>query len=97
LTKAHANTGARAPEPSPINWVNVVTWTSVGILVGTEVLGATLAAAWAAGGLMELGPALQYALYAIALVLAVAVMVPFMKRAALVESLRGPQHDGEQP
>jgi hypothetical protein len=31
-----------------------VTWVSVGILVGTEVFGLALAAAWAIGGLPEL-------------------------------------------
>jgi hypothetical protein len=88
LREAHADAGARAPEQS-IHWPRVITWISLGILVGTEVVGVIFAAAWAVGGLMELGPTLQYALYAIALAASIAVMVPFMRQAARVERLRG--------
>ena len=95
MTNAHTNAGDTTPEQS-IHWPQVITWISVGILVGTEVLGATLAAAWAAGGLMELGPTLQYALYAAAVAAGVGVMVPFMKRAAQVERLRGDSEEAQQ-
>jgi hypothetical protein len=66
--------GVRKPG-SRINARNLIVWLSVGVLVGTEVLGATFAAAWAIGGLLELPSAFQIALYAVALVAAVAVMV----------------------
>jgi hypothetical protein len=95
LNQAHVKAGARAPD-TPINWRNVIVWLSVGILIGTEVFAAALAAAWAAGGLMELGPALQYGLYAVAFAAAAAIMIPFMRRAALVDPLRGSQGE-ERP
>ncbi|WP_046861657.1 hypothetical protein [Microvirga massiliensis] len=88
MKEAHADAGARASGQS-IHWPQVITWVSLGILVGTEVVGMIFAAAWAVGGLMELGPTLQYALYAVALASSVAVMVPFMRHAARVEPLRG--------
>jgi hypothetical protein len=69
---------------------------SVGILVGTEVFGVAFAAAWAAGGLLELGSTLQTALYAVAFAAAASVMVPFMRRAASVEPLRAAETE-EQP
>jgi hypothetical protein len=82
----HANAGAHAPKTT-ICWRNLMIWSSVGILVGTEVFGVALAAAWAAGGLLELGSTLQTALYGIASAGAASVMVPFMRRAATVEPL----------
>lgn len=95
MTHTHANAGDTTPGQS-IHWPQVITWISVGILVGTEVFGATLAAAWAAGGLMELGPTLQYALYAAAVAAGTAVMLPFMKRAAQVERLRSNSEEAQQ-
>ena len=70
-----------------IRWVQVVTWLSVGILVGTEIFGAAFAGAWAIAGLMELPAALTYALYGLFFVLAAYGMFAFMKYAARVESL----------
>jgi membrane protein implicated in regulation of membrane protease activity len=87
--------GVRKPG-SRINARNLIVWLSVGVLVGTEVLGATFAAAWAIGGLLELPSAFQIALYAVALVAAVAVMVPFMRRAAQVDPPFGQGSEGDQ-
>jgi hypothetical protein len=39
-----------------INWVHVSTLVAVAILVGTEVVGASWAAGWALGGLLQLDP-----------------------------------------
>ncbi|HYP58086.1 MAG TPA: hypothetical protein VEQ35_07350 [Beijerinckia sp.] len=37
-----------------INWIHVSTLVAVAILVGTEVVGASWAAGWALGGLLQL-------------------------------------------
>ena len=95
MTHAHANAGDTTPEQS-IHWPKVITWISVGILVGTEDFGAALAAAWAAGGLMELSPPFQYALYATAIAAGAAVMLPFMKRAAQIERLRNNSQEAQR-
>jgi hypothetical protein len=94
LSKVHANAGARAPGRA-INWRNLVVWASVGILVGTEVFGVAFAAAWAAGGLLELGSVLQTALYAVASLAAAGVMIPFMRQAASVDPLLASESEGQ--
>ncbi len=70
-----------------VNWRNMITWISVGILVGTEVFGALFAGAWALGGTLELPPTLQWIPYGLALAGSVAIMVPFLRRAASIDPL----------
>src|ERR1700730_16429162 len=43
-------------ETKKINWVHVSTLVAVAILVGTEMVGASWAAGWALGGLLQLDP-----------------------------------------
>ncbi len=38
----------------PINWLHLSTLVAVAILVGTEMVGASWAAGWALGGLLQL-------------------------------------------
>jgi len=66
----------------------IFTVISVAVLVGTEILGATLAAGWALGGLMELGPVLAYALMAIFGAAGLALLVMFVRSALRVEGAR---------
>ncbi|WP_424032015.1 hypothetical protein [Methylocella sp.] len=40
----------------PINWLHLSTLVAVAILVGTEMVGASWAAGWALGGLLQLDP-----------------------------------------
>ncbi|MEJ0094940.1 MAG: hypothetical protein WDN46_16390 [Methylocella sp.] len=40
----------------PINWLHLSTLIAVAILVGTEMVGASWAAGWALGGLLQLDP-----------------------------------------
>jgi hypothetical protein len=40
----------------PINWLNLSTLVAVAFLVGTELVGASWAAGWALGGLLQLDP-----------------------------------------
>jgi hypothetical protein len=63
----------------------IFTVISVAVLVGTEILGATLAAGWALAGLLELGPTLAYALMAIFGAGGAALLVMFVRSALRVE------------
>jgi hypothetical protein len=47
------------PRSGRINLVNLSTVIAVAILVGTELIGASWAAGWAIGGLMQLPPAIS--------------------------------------
>jgi hypothetical protein len=68
----------------------MLTYVSVLILVGTEVYGIALAAAWAVGGLFELGDTITNVLYAAAAVLATYSMYVFGRKAYGVDaSLEG--------
>jgi hypothetical protein len=58
---------------------------SVAVLVGTEIMGAALAAGWALAGLIELGPTLTYALMAIFAGGGIALLVMFVRSALRVE------------
>lgn len=44
------------PERKKINSLHLSTIIAVGVLVGTEVVGASWAAGWALGGLLQLDP-----------------------------------------
>jgi len=46
-------------KPTQINWLHLSTIVAVAILVGTEVVGASWAAGWALGGILQLDPAVS--------------------------------------
>jgi hypothetical protein len=75
------------PEPAARrrNWRNLLTVTSVTILVGTEVFGAALAAGWALAGLFELGRTIEYVFMAVFSLLALWAMVAFVRNALAIE------------
>lgn len=75
----------RDPTRGRTNWRNLLTVTSVTVLVGTEVLGASLAAGWAIAGLFELGTTLEYVFMAGFSLLGLWAMVAFVKSALAVE------------
>ncbi|MFI5013674.1 MAG: hypothetical protein ACHQAY_15140 [Hyphomicrobiales bacterium] len=58
---------------------------SVAVLVGTEIMGAALAAGWALAGLLELGPPFDYALMGLFAAGGVALLVMFVRSALRVE------------
>ncbi|SDR61938.1 hypothetical protein SAMN05444161_0190 [Rhizobiales bacterium GAS191] len=64
----------------------IFTVISVAVLVGTEIMGAALAAGWAIGGLSEFGPLFTYALMAIFAAGGIALLVMFVRSALRVES-----------
>ena len=63
----------------------IFTVISVTVLVGTEVLGAVLASAWALGGYFELGPIFTYVLMAVFGACGLALLVMFARSAIRVE------------
>ncbi len=73
----------------PINWRNALTLLSVAILVGTELLGAATAAAWAIGGLFQLGEILTRVLEAIFVIGALTGLTYFLRAALSHEPIRG--------
>jgi hypothetical protein len=46
-------------KPTKINWVHLSTIIAVAILVGTEMVGASWAAGWALGGILQLDPSIS--------------------------------------
>jgi hypothetical protein len=71
-----------------INTRNLVTLVSVGILVGTELVGVALAAGWAIAGLFGLDQHVGWALMALFGAMGAYGLYRFMKRAAQLEPIR---------
>lgn len=71
-----------------LNTRNLVTVISVGILVGTELIGVALAAGWAIAGLFGLGTHVSWALMAIFALAGAYGLFRFMKRAVELEPIR---------
>ena len=69
------------------NTRNLVTVVSLGILVGTELIGVALAAGWAIAGLLGLDRQVGWGLMAIFGVLGAYGLWKFMAKAVKVESL----------
>ena len=69
------------------NTRNLVTVVSLGILVGTELIGVALAAGWAIAGLLGLGQHVGWALMALFGLLGAYGLWKFMARAVKVEAL----------
>lgn len=80
---------AAAAPAKPINWLNVSTLVSVAILVGTELIGAGVAAGWAIGGLFALGETLSHLLQVVLVLCALVGLFYFLRAAAAHETLRG--------
>jgi len=74
---------------APINWTNAMTLASVGVLVGTELVGAGGAAGWAIGGLFQLGDTLTHGLEAVLILLALTGLYYFLRAALAHEPIRG--------
>ncbi|HUI21146.1 MAG TPA: hypothetical protein VLZ74_08885 [Methylocella sp.] len=65
-----------------INWLHVSTLTAVAILVGTEVVGASWAAGWALGGLLQLDPLISR-IFEVIFALSGFVLLYFFMRTAI--------------
>jgi hypothetical protein len=75
-------------EQKKINWVHVSTLTAVTILVGTEVVGASWAAGWALGGLLQLDPLISHIIEAVFALSGFALLYFFMRTAIRHEPIR---------
>ncbi len=73
-----------------LNSTNLITIISVTILVGTEILAAALAGAWAIGGLLELGTQVTRALVALGLLGGLWVVWKFARLAERNEPIYRP-------
>jgi len=76
------------PERGSINWLHVSTLVAVGILVGTEMVGASWAAGWAVGGLLQLSPMISHILEGLFALCGVVLLYYFMRTAIRNESIR---------
>jgi hypothetical protein len=88
--QSRLSTGATGilAETKKINWVHVSTLTAVAILVGTEVVGASWAAGWALGGLLQLDPLVSRIIEAGFALCGFVLLFYFMRTAIRHESIR---------
>ncbi|MGL4496042.1 MAG: hypothetical protein ACRCXM_03870 [Beijerinckiaceae bacterium] len=73
---------------APAKKGNLLTSVSVLILVGVEVFGTALAAAWAIAGLFQLGKLVEYGLMALFCLAGAYAMLAFGRRVFEVEPIR---------
>ena len=76
-------------QKKPLNWQNVTTVFSVAILVGTELIGMTWAAAWALGGIFDLPAIFRAGIEVTGVLLGAYGLYHFVRAALKVEPLRG--------
>lgn len=77
------------PATKKINFLHLSTLIAVAILVGTEMVGASWAAGWALGGLLQLEPMVSHILEAFFALCGFVLLFYFMRLAVKHESLRG--------
>ncbi len=75
-------------ERGTINWLHVSTLVAVAILVGTEMVGASWAAGWALGGLLQLSPVISHALEGVFALCGIVLLYYFMRTAVRNETVR---------
>jgi hypothetical protein len=73
------------PASNSINWPSLITIVSAAILIGTELFGAAWASGWALAGFFQLGPTLEIVLQALLGLLALFVIIVFLRQAIRVE------------
>jgi hypothetical protein len=76
-------------QEKPVNWLHVSTLVAVAILVGTEMVGASWAAGWALGGLLQLDPAISRVIEIAFTLCGFVLLYYFMRIAIRHESIRG--------
>jgi hypothetical protein len=75
-------------EQKKTNWIHVSTLAAVMILVGTEVVGASWAAGWALGGLLQLPPLISRIIEAVFALCGFVLLYFFMRIAIRHEPIR---------
>lgn len=76
-------------EKKKINWQNVATVVGAAILVGTELIALTWAAAWALGGIFDLPSIFRTVFEACGVLVGAYGLYHFVRAALKVEPLRG--------
>jgi hypothetical protein len=76
------------PERKKINLLHLSTIIAVGVLVGTEVVGASWAAGWALGGLLQLAPMVSRIFEAFFALCGFVLLFYFMRAALRNEPIR---------
>lgn len=76
------------PAAKKINFLHLSTLIAVAILVGTEMVGASWAAGWALGGLLQLAPTVSHLLEAFFALCGFVLLFYFMRLAVKHESIR---------
>ncbi len=71
-----------------VNWVKLSTLIAVAILVGTEVVGASWAAGWAIGGMMQLPPTISHVIEVVFGLSGFVLLYYFMRVALRHEPVR---------
>jgi hypothetical protein len=71
-----------------VNWLNLSTLVAVAILVGTEMIGASWAAGWALGGLLQLDPLISRAIEGTFAMCGFVLVYYFMRTAIRHEPIR---------
>ena len=74
---------------APVNLPRLSTLIAVAILVGTEMIGASWAAGWAIGGILQLPPMVSRTLELLFGLIGVVLLVLFMRTALRHEPIRG--------
>ncbi len=80
---------SKVPQDKKINWLHLSTLIAVAILVGTEMVGASWAAGWALGGLLQLDPMISHVLEVIFALCGFVLLFYFMRTALRNEQVRG--------
>jgi hypothetical protein len=75
------------PTERKINYLHVSTLIAVAILVGTEMVGASWAAGWALGGLLQLTPTVSRVLEVVFALSGFVLLYYFMRTAVKHESI----------
>lgn len=76
------------PAAQKINYLHLSTLIAVAILVGTEMVGASWAAGWALGGLLQFSPTISRAFEASFALCGFVLLFYFMRIAVKHESIR---------
>ena len=76
-------------QQKPINWLHLSTLVAVAILVGTEMVGASWAAGWALGGLLQLDSTVSRVIEVGFTLCGFVLLYYFMRIAIRHESIRG--------
>ncbi len=76
------------PQDKRIFWLHLSTLIAVAILVGTEMVGASWAAGWALGGLLQLDPLISHALEGVFALCGVVLLLYLMRTALRNEPIR---------